>query len=307
MTDPVLKEIGQLDPTADSPDDPNGSFHLILSTPSKDRDGDELAPDEWQQPLPDHITFDADHGMSVSSTIGSGKPYIDDQGRLMVEGTYASIPRAQEVRALVNEGHIRTASVAFLPHTKTAKDGKKTVTRELLNGAFVAIPANPEALVLSSKSGARNSKSDMAHIQAIHDHTADLGAACATKAVSGASVKDADDDPAKLVSAIDSSLDAAVAVLGDMDTTTLPPEVQEFINLSFAAGEAVDELLEVLGLPDPDEDSEPQDNADETGKSAAAAEAAARKAAAEAAAADENVEMAIRASAASAAAALAAL
>jgi hypothetical protein len=72
------------------------------------------------------------------------------------------------------------------------KDGagktvKETVARELLNGAFVAIPSNREALVMASKSfptpgevfgkaGARNSKTDTEHIQAIHDHALALGA-----------------------------------------------------------------------------------------------------------------------------------
>lgn len=167
-----------------------GSFEVILSAPTKDRDGDTLLPEEWKQPLPDHITFDADHGMSVASTVGSGVPRIDEEtGNLIVSGTYSSLPRAQEVRTLVNEGHIRTTSVAFMTEPSETKDGKPgPKVRELLNGAFVAIPSNREALVLSSKSaiptpaeifgkaGARNSKSDMAHIQAIHDHALALGA-----------------------------------------------------------------------------------------------------------------------------------
>jgi hypothetical protein len=162
-----------------SDDDFPGTFEVTLSTPAKDRDGDTLLPDEWKQPLPDHITFDADHGMSVATTVGSGTPRIDEEtGNLVVAGSYSSLPRAQEVRTLVNEGHIRTTSVAFMSE-KTEKDGKKGTTRELLNGAFVAIPSNREALVLSSKAlkaGARNSSSDMSHIQAIHDHALALGA-----------------------------------------------------------------------------------------------------------------------------------
>lgn len=161
---------------------PNGAFSLVLSTPAKDRDGEQVKTEEWQQPLPEHITFDADHGMSVASTVGSGRPYIDDQGRMMVDGTYASTPMAQQVRSLVNEGHIRTASVAFLRRTLTDEQGAKVVTRELLNGAFVAVPANPEAVILDSKAatkeGRRNSTSDAEMIQTIHDHASSLGAAC---------------------------------------------------------------------------------------------------------------------------------
>lgn len=154
-----------------------GSFEVVLSTPSKDRDGDELAAEDWKQPLPDHITFDQDHGMSVASTVGSGVPSIED-GRLIVRGTYSSLPRAQEVRTLVKEGHIRTTSVAFMSE-KVTKDGKTRTMRELLNGAFVAIPSNRDAVVLSAKAGARNSASDRAHLQAAHDELVAAGADCA--------------------------------------------------------------------------------------------------------------------------------
>src|SRR4051812_39091574 len=85
-----------------------GSFEVILSAPTKDRDGETLLSSEWKQPLPEHITFDRDHEMSVKGTVGSGTPRIDDQGRLIVSGTYSSLPHAQETRTLVKEGHIRT-------------------------------------------------------------------------------------------------------------------------------------------------------------------------------------------------------
>jgi hypothetical protein len=159
-----------------------GTFEVILSAPTEDRDGDTLLPDEWKQPLPEHITFDMDHGMSVATTIGSGVPSLNEKGELVVAGTYSSLPRAQEVRTLVNEGHINTTSVAFMTLPKTHKDAAPL--RELLNGAFVAVPSNREALVLSSKgvkTGARNSASDAEHIQAIHDHAIALGATADTK------------------------------------------------------------------------------------------------------------------------------
>lgn len=158
-----------------------GAFEVVLSAPTKDRDGETLLPEEWKQPLPDHITFDVDHGMSVAATVGSGVPSLNDAGELVVAGTYSSLPRAQEVRTLVNEGHIKTTSVAFMTEPSETKDGKKTVTRELLNGAFVAIPSNREALVLSSKgakAGARNSAADASIIQSMHDATVSLGADC---------------------------------------------------------------------------------------------------------------------------------
>lgn len=129
---------------------PNGEFDVILSTNDLDRDGDNLHSEEWKQPLPEHITFDSDHGMSVATTVGSGKPFINDNGQLQVRGTYASTEHAQNTRKLVSEGHIRNVSVAYLERKAKSKDAKPE--RELLNGAFVAVPANPKAVVLASKS-----------------------------------------------------------------------------------------------------------------------------------------------------------
>lgn len=126
----------------------HGEFDVILSTSALDRDGDELGVDEWKTPLPEKISFDSDHGMSVATCVGSGRPFINDNGQLQVRGTFASTPHGQAVRTLVNEGHIDSVSVAFR-NLKNQKDGKPS--RELINGAFVVAPANPEARVLSSK------------------------------------------------------------------------------------------------------------------------------------------------------------
>lgn len=248
-----------------------GSFEVILSTSAKDRDGDELAPEDWKQPLPDHITFDTDHGMSVATTVGSGVPSLED-GKLIVRGTYSSLPRAQETRTLVKEGHIRTTSVAFMSE-KVAKGGGKTQTvRELLNGAFVAIPSNREAVVLAAKAlgakaGARHSTADMAHIQAIHDAAVALGArpadasgaadgAVGGKAAAAVETKAVDEAVGKLAQAVDAALDEAQTLLESVDPSTLPEAVQQALGLITAAEETVDELLEALGATDPDEPTE---------------------------------------------------
>lgn len=175
----IIRKDATIAATGSAEDFP-GTFEVILSAPTLDRDGDTLKAEEWVTPLPEHITFDSDHGMSVATTVGSGVPRIDEEtGNLIVAGTYSSLPRAQEVRTLVNEGHIRTTSVAFMTLTEGKGPGA-AVKRELLNGAFVAIPSNREAVVLSSKSatqkvGARNSTADAELIQAILDAALALG------------------------------------------------------------------------------------------------------------------------------------
>ncbi len=143
----VAAQVKALDST-----NPHGEFEVILSAPTLDRDGEVIDAKAFE-PLPDHITFDIDHGMSVSTTVGSGVPHYDGD-LLKVKGVWASIPLAQEtVRPLVEEGHIRTTSVAFMEATREVKDGTPHIVKaELLNGAFVAVPSNRQALVLAAKS-----------------------------------------------------------------------------------------------------------------------------------------------------------
>lgn len=128
-----------------------GSFEVILSAPTLDRDGEVIDANAFD-PLPDHITFDIDHGLSTATTVGSGTPRYED-GVLKVSGTFASTPLAQETRTLVAEGHIRTTSVAFMDPKRVDVDGTPHIVKaELLNGAFVPVPSNRQALVLAAKS-----------------------------------------------------------------------------------------------------------------------------------------------------------
>jgi hypothetical protein len=176
--------------TEPTPDKPYGGFVAVASDESLDRDGERLYLDEWVTPLPDRITVDVDHGMSVATTIGSAHPYFEGK-KLMVDAAFSSLERAQQVRTLVVEGHISTVSIAALVD-RSQKSG--TPRRQLLNVGIVAIPANPNAVILDAKqfgsavtavlngeSAADAVKSlggDAAMIQAIHDAAGHLGALC---------------------------------------------------------------------------------------------------------------------------------
>lgn len=168
-------------------ENPNGEFEVILSTEARDRDDENLWADEWKMPLPERIHIDGDHGRSLDKTVGSAVPRIEGN-RLVAKGTYASTEYAQMVRTLVNEGHVNSLSVTYAEHKN--QKGEGSVERELLNAAFVAIPANPEAIVLASKSATLEDKADGGlsasgdnpkhddMVQAIHDAAIHLGAQC---------------------------------------------------------------------------------------------------------------------------------
>ena len=179
-------------------ENPNGEFEVVLSTEALDRDGENLWANEWKMPLPERIHIDGDHGRTLEKTVGSAVPRIEEN-RMVAKGTYAGTEYAQMVRQLVNEGHIGQVSVTY-GERKGQKDAKPE--RELFNAAFVAIPANAECVVLSSKSAkedggvptvinnvvkaaggfgasGNNPKVDPADMmQAIHDAACHLGAMC---------------------------------------------------------------------------------------------------------------------------------
>lgn len=182
----ILKSLAKVTDT-DPDDAPHGGFEAIASTPDMDRDGEAFSQKDWG-PLPDKITIDVDHSMDVRGTIGSARPFFDDEGNLRISAKFASTPLAQEVRTLMTEGHVDSVSVAFMRNTttKSADSDEKVTKLELLNVGVVAVPSNRGAKVLSSKAvdviekaGARNNATDKKSIQAIHDHAASLGASCA--------------------------------------------------------------------------------------------------------------------------------
>lgn len=159
-------------------DDGGYDFESILSVPTLDRDG-EIIDGKAFEPLPEHITIDVDHAMTVERTVASGQPFYEGDA-LMFRGTFASTPLGQLTRTLVKEGHIRTMSVAFMnARVEVDPDDERPHIRqaELLNAAIVAIPSNREALIGAVKSLAEDIADPDAEVKAIDDTNAALKAA----------------------------------------------------------------------------------------------------------------------------------
>lgn len=135
-----------IEDTSKDADEFPGTFSVELSNESLDRDGDTLKADEWETPLPQQITFVNDHTHKMASVVGSAVPELVD-GKILCKGTWAKTQVAQDTRAVID--HVPHVSVAF----REKRDQKAgTVSRELINGSFVVVPANTKARVLSSKS-----------------------------------------------------------------------------------------------------------------------------------------------------------
>lgn len=179
-----MSTLNRFDADIKAVKDGQGEFEAVLSVPTIDRDGEVIDARAFD-PLPEYIPIDIDHGMSVTSTVGSGTPFYDGE-TLRFRGSFASTQLGQEVRTLVLEGHIRKMSVAFMAaqRSEDEKGVPHIVKAELLNAAIVAIPSNREADILAAK--ALDLKATKAaSLQQIHDLAASAGAECSVKHAAG--------------------------------------------------------------------------------------------------------------------------
>ena len=156
----LLAEVKALDT-----DDPNGAFEVVLSAPTLDRDGEVIDVRAFE-PLPDSIPFHAFH--NFTDPVGRAEPFYDDDGTLHARGTYASTPRAQEIRTLVAEGVIGHTSVGFMAPKREVKDGVTHITAgELLEGSFVSVPSNREAAVMAAKSYEHDARPERVRLKTV--------------------------------------------------------------------------------------------------------------------------------------------
>ena len=151
-----------------------GEFVAIMSAPTLDRDLEVIDAGAFA-PLPEKITVDIDHAMSVRSVVASGTPFYDGD-LLKIKGRFASTPLGQEVRTLVREGHLDRMSVTFRAAQRdVAEDGVTHIkSAELLNVAFVVIPSNRDAAVLAAKSADDVAAAEVVELDGIDAVRADV-------------------------------------------------------------------------------------------------------------------------------------
>jgi HK97 family phage prohead protease len=144
---PDTKGLGSFTAEIKTAVNEKGGYDITLSVPTLDRDGEVIDPRAFE-PLPEWIPIDIDHGMTVLSTVGSGYPAYEGDMLKLNDFTFASTGMAKDVKTLVDEGHVRKMSVAFMNAVREVdeKDGLVHIrSAELLNSAIVAIPSNREA------------------------------------------------------------------------------------------------------------------------------------------------------------------
>jgi HK97 family phage prohead protease len=133
---------------------------VVASDGTKDRYGDTINPDGWElgnyrkNPI-----FLADHSYRVDHVTGQSTGERVENGLLIVRSRFLPAglnPLADMVLGMVEAGAIRTVSVGFrsLEHKFRYEDEKFTgidfIRQELLEVSWVAVPANPNAVALTS-------------------------------------------------------------------------------------------------------------------------------------------------------------
>lgn len=155
-----------------------------------------------------------------------------------------------------------------LPHHTVSSDGK--VGGPDPDGCQAALNA-----INGSRGGLKGVSSDdlkkaynhvAAHLRALGKEPADFNAAAAAEAAGrrldwlrkvraavGTPDTDADDNTNSLVASLDALLDQASALAAKVDKTRVPEEAAQVLDLVTAAESVADQLMELLGIYDPDD------------------------------------------------------
>lgn len=126
--------------------------HVIASTGVVDRHGESVNPSGWklENYLKNPVVLIAHDYRSLP--IGKvNKVWVEDE-KLHAYIQIADTKAGQEVFYLISKGFLNTVSVGFIPtkYGVAGQDPFSIMEAELLEISFVAVPANPEALIDNS-------------------------------------------------------------------------------------------------------------------------------------------------------------
>jgi phage head maturation protease len=208
------------------------------STEVLDSQGEIVTRDALLKALPDFMRFANIREMHQPSAVGTAEDAQVDGRGLYVTAKIEDPAAWAKVKTQIYKGFSIAGQV-------TARDpaNPHVITGCTLSEiSLVDRPANPEAVfdlykantaAGLAKAGARNSKADLARIQAIHDHAADLGACCGSGPMAaGDDDPDAPDDAPlgkaasdleRMLAAFDQSLRRVVARIDALEQRAQPP------------------------------------------------------------------------------------
>ena len=133
-------------------DTSGGTFHVIVSTEDRDRQGEVVSMDGWDltfYKMNPVVLWAHDYtAQPIGVCTQIGVETIAGKQCLVAEGKFAPTEEGQQIRALYDGGFLKTTSVGFIVKEFDQENG--TITKqELLEFSFVPVPANPWAVSLS--------------------------------------------------------------------------------------------------------------------------------------------------------------
>lgn len=134
-----------------SEDDPkNVTFEAYLSTFGNiDRDGDVVMKGAFAETIETfrkNPVMLKDHYNSIDNIVGEYTEVREDNKGLFVKGRLSNAPDVLSVRIKMAEGLIKALSMGG--YFQYDEDGVHISRVKLVEGSLVAIPANPEALIV---------------------------------------------------------------------------------------------------------------------------------------------------------------
>lgn len=290
-----LEEGYRFDAKVVDMDDHGDEHRAVLEFPTNDHDVDTyktgwrsgVFTESFAKRKP-VMLFNHNADMLIGSAVSAES--LGDRARVVNRfADFAKVPKAEEAHSLMRDGHFPGASFHFRnarsvahPNVRGARlfvsadmletspvvfpsIGGAKITDVRSEEASMVVPTLDEIFALQDRgvldvTGVRAVLAE--HYPAYREHirastppadTVDGTAAAGGELEDG--VRD-DDDTGVLARAVDAALDEAVNLFGTVtDRTALPEPVQQAIDLCNAASVAVDELLEVMGVGDPDDGS----------------------------------------------------
>lgn len=133
--------------------DEDYKFKVVVTSEAVDRDWEIIRADgiDTSKYMTNPVVL-VNHEYKVESIVWKTLLLYKENGKTIAEWVFAKwVEKAELIRALYNQGMIKTVSIWFIPTKRNVNDGRIIEKSEMLEFSFVAVPANPEALSLDWK------------------------------------------------------------------------------------------------------------------------------------------------------------
>lgn len=148
----LLEFLDTVDLKAD--EDKEWMFDVVATTEDTDRDGEIIKIKWWDTSnWEKNPVILANHQYKIESIIGKGLKFYTSNWVKRLKGVFSKTnPLGVLAKELYREGMLNTVSVGFLVKERDANDRSVITKAELLETSFVAVPCNPNALSVETRS-----------------------------------------------------------------------------------------------------------------------------------------------------------